>query len=294
MEATKDALISIDSNETGDHSRRLHGSFRAGDAAFPEPAKTFNLRPSIDDLPEEQSLTIEINGWSVATLICSPSAIIELALGWSFARGYFDDPDQVTSAMKFGDRVSIMLNHAGPRGEPWDGDLSSGFDPALWALGVNAGDNEANSRTAGMDEQPDLRFDPVQFISIAERVFSRIRASSNSDGVHHAAVSDGDQLSAIARDVCRQNAVDKIIGWTINQRSNRRSLILCVSGRVTADIAAKASRAGFPMVVSRSVPTCEAVEIAHSHGITLVGCILDQQRAIYAHPWRLSNLDSDL
>ena len=112
--------------------------------------------------------------------------------------------------------------------------------------------------------------------------------------MHYAAITDGDNLSAIARDICRQNAVDKIIGWTIDKRHDRRSLILCVSGRVTADIAVKASRAGIPIIASRSVPTCEAVEIAHGHGVTLVGHILDQQRAIYAHPWRLTNHDLEL
>jgi len=57
-----------------DQPRRLHGSFRLGDESlFPEIRNSFNVRPTIDELAEEQSLTVEVNGHPVATLLCSPA-----------------------------------------------------------------------------------------------------------------------------------------------------------------------------------------------------------------------------
>jgi FdhD protein len=262
---------------------RLHGSFRLGiEETFAELQKTFNLRPSIDELPEEQSLTIEINGRPMATLLCSPPGTAELALGWSFAQGYFDDFDQVQRLTPYGARVSLMIDRPGPGGASWQELVATGFD-------ASAIRSPRTVLGASDDADTDsLRFDQTGFLTIAERIFSRFQGESGADAVHHAAVTDGDHVCAVSRDVCRHNAVDKVIGWSLTQRLERRRLVLCLSGRISADLAYKAIRAGFPIVASSTVPTCEAVELAHSARITLVGRVLEPCRTIYAHPWRLT------
>lgn len=269
--------------EIEEQSRRLHGSFRLGaEPVFAESRKTFNLRPSIDELPEEQSLAIEINGRPVATLLCSPVGTAELALGWSFGQGYYDDPGQVQQVTPYGDRISLMIDRPGPGGGSWRGVVAAGFD----ASAVKTA-RAVLGRANGTDGGP-VRFDQTHFLAVVERVCARFRDGCGADAVHHAAVTDGDRVCAVSRDVCRHNAVDKVVGWTLSQPMDRGGLVLCLSGRVSADVAYKAARAGFPIVASRSLPTCEAVELAHAAGITLIGRVLEPSRAIFAHPWRLT------
>ncbi len=270
-----------------DQPRRLHGSFRPGDEPlFPEIRHTFNVRPTTDELAEEQSLTIEVNGHQVANLLCSPAGTAELALGWAFAQGYFDDPAQVQRLTPYRDRVSLMIDRPGCGGASWRGLMTSGFDAS----------SVRSPRTVPEADDAEVagpRFDRVRFLAIVEQVFARFRADAGAESVHHAAVTDGNHLCAVSRDVCRHNAVDKVIGWTLSQRRDRSTLILCLSGRISADLAYKASRAGFAIVASRALPTCEAVELAHAARVTLVGRVLEPQRAIYAHPWRLTADDDD-
>jgi FdhD protein len=294
MEVRDDEVVEPNGVAIEDQPRRLHGSLRLGaEPVFPEPRKTFNLRPSIDDLPEEQSLTIEINGRPVATLLCSPAGISELALGWLFAQGYFDDPDEVQRLTPYGDRISVMIARPGNGGASWRNVVASGFDASAIRTPRTSSAFEV-TLDADEDASPrSLRFDQARFLAIAERVFARFRGDCGSDAIHHAAVTDGDHVCAISRDVCRHNAVDKVIGWTLSQRLDRSRLVLCLSGRVSADLAYKAVRAGLPIVATRSVPTCEAVELAHAARITLIGRVLEPQRAIYAHPWRLASSDEE-
>jgi FdhD protein len=272
-----------------DHPRRLHGSFRLGaEPVSLEPRQTFNLRPAMDELAEEQSLMIEVNGRPVATLLCSPVGTTELALGWTFAQGFFDEPAQVHRLTPYRDRVAMMIDRPGCGGASWRGVLTAGFDAS----------SIRTPRTASVldDAESDSdgpRFDRARFLAVVDRLFDRFRADFGADGVHHAAVTDGDHLCAVSRDVCRHNAVDKVVGWTLSQRVDRSRLILCLSGRVSADLAYKAARAGFAIVAARGLPTCEAVELAHAARITLVGRVLEPQRAIYAHPWRLTDGDDD-
>jgi FdhD protein len=94
-------------------------------------------------------------------------------------------------------------------------------------------------------------------------------------------------VSALARDVSRHNAVDKVIGWSLLNELPRTNLLLCVSGRISADIAFKAWRAGLTIVVSRSLPTRQAVALAEAQGLTLVGGEGEAARTVFSHPWRL-------
>jgi FdhD protein len=288
MDVRDDEVVEPAGVAVEERPRRLHGSFRLGDEpVFPENRHTFNVRPTIEELAEEQSLTIEINGRQVATLLCSPAGTTELALGWAFAQGYFDDPSQVQRLTAYRDRVSLMIDHPGSGGSAWQTAVTSGFDAS----------SVRTSRVTALAEDSELNgphFDRVRFLAVIEQVFARFRADAAAESVHHAAVTDGDHLCAVSRDVCRHNAVDKVIGWTLSHKRDPSELILCLSGRVSADLAYKASRAGFAIIASRSLPTCEAVELAHAARITLVGRVLDPQRAIYAHPWRLTVEDDDL
>ena len=109
--------------------------------------------------------------------------------------------------------------------------------------------------------------------------------------MHHAAVADGDLTCAVARDFSRHNAVDKAIGWSLLEGLPGGVLMLCLSGRVSADIVFKAWRAEIPLVASRALPTAEAVELAHQAGIAVVGRVLDGRRAIYTHAWRVRQED---
>jgi FdhD protein len=285
-----DEVLDSDGVVVEDRPRRLHGSFRSGiEPNLPEVRQTFNLRPAIDELPEEQSLAIEINGRHVATLVCSPVGATELALGWAFAQGYFDDPVQVHRLTSYRDRLALMIDRPGRGGETWHGLVASGFDAS--SVMTSHRISGSSDETAG-SQGP--RFDRSLFLAFIERIFARFRADVCAEAIHHAAVTDGDHLCAVSRDVCRHNAVDKVVGWTLSQQLDRSRLILCLSGRVSTDLAYKAARAGFAIVASRSLPTNEAVEVAHAAGITLVGRVLDLQPAIYAHPWRLTDREDGL
>jgi FdhD protein len=98
-------------------------------------------------------------------------------------------------------------------------------------------------------------------------------------GLHAAGLfaADGRRL-ALAEDIGRHNAVDKVLGAALLARQPVRGLGLLVTGRISAELAFKASRAGLAYVATPSVPSTLAVEIARRSGMVLVG------RAVSGHP----------
>lgn len=259
-----------------------------GEIAHPQ---AFNVRPELERLPEEHPLTVEINGRPVAKLLCTPHETQELGAGWVFGQGYAARAEDVRSVTVRGDRVSVMIDAPGPGGAAWKLLLAAGFDarhlcaPYLDQSGLEplVGSDDANGWTMPRDV----------FLPIVAEVFQSFRDGHGAGGFHHAAASDGHQISPPFRDVSRHNSVDKVVGWSLLRRIVRERYILCLSGRVSADIVLKAWRAGFPAIATRSLPTAEAVELARLAGITVVGRVLDGRRSVFSHPWRLQLAGGD-
>jgi FdhD protein len=252
------------------------------------PYRVFNIRPSLDELLEEHPVTIEVNARPAATLLCTPVGTAELAVGWAFGRGLFNTTDELHRVTAFADRVSLMLERPASTGGAWEDLLAARLDPnrvaGLRRLaphdGVDAGEEPGTSAKA-------FRLPRDQFLTALDRVCERFASDGGGPELRRAALTDGRQLCVLARDINRQHAVDKVIGWALRQRIDRGSTVLCVDGRVDAQIAFKAWRAGIPVVATTAAPTSEAVELAHAAGIALAGHILRDDRAIYCHAWRL-------
>jgi FdhD protein len=87
-------------------------------------------------------------------------------------------------------------------------------------------------------------------------------------GALHAAAlfgADGGLL-CVREDIGRHNAVDKVVGAAMLAARDIAGLGLLVTGRISAELAAKAARAGIAWVATPSVPSTLAVEIAGKAG----------------------------
>lgn len=82
----------------------------------------------------------------------------------------------------------------------------------------------------------------------------------------------------LAEDIGRHNCIDRLAGWACLNGIDPASTVLFVSARITSSLYAKARRAGFSFLVSRSAVTSMPVEMAReqnrrhpAHPVTLLG-----------------------
>ncbi|MDR3043470.1 MAG: formate dehydrogenase accessory sulfurtransferase FdhD [Desulfovibrio sp.] len=96
---------------------------------------------------------------------------------------------------------------------------------------------------------------------------------------HRAGVYDPVQgrLLRRAEDIGRHNCIDRLAGWAAREGVDLAPRLLLVSARVTASLFAKARRAGFSFIVSRSAVTTGSVDMATEQGVTLVGFARDRE-----------------
>jgi FdhD protein len=115
------------------------------------------------------------------------------------------------------------------------------------------------------------------------------RAFDRTGGLHAAGLLGlNSEMKCVREDVGRHNAVDKVIGWAIEQQLlPLRHMILTVSGRASFELTQKAVLAGIPVLAAVSAPSSLAAELAEEAGLTLVGFVRGETMNVYTHPERI-------
>ena len=134
------------------------------------------------------------------------------------------------------------------------------------------------------DAQALLRFPDA--LRTHQSIFER------TGGLHGAALFTADgTLAAVAEDVGRHNAVDKVVGaMLLAERLPLTGHALVVSGRTSFEIVQKAWLAGVEVICAVSAPSSLAVEVASAAGVTLVGFARQHSFNIYSHPDRITGV----
>ena len=100
-------------------------------------------------------------------------------------------------------------------------------------------------------------------------------------GTHSCYLSCRGQTVFSCEDIGRHNAMDKCIGYAVLQEMNLKDCILFTTGRVPTDMVQKAVAAGIPVLVSKAVPTDEAIAMAEEYNLTLICRAWPDQFVIY-------------
>jgi FdhD protein len=106
---------------------------------------------------------------------------------------------------------------------------------------------------------------------------------SLTGGSHAAAAfSEEGQIICLFEDVGRHNAVDKVIGYLLENNLLAQAKLLSVSGRVSFEIIQKCNRANIPILASISAPSSLAVEWAEKLNMTLAAFCRDDRVTFYS------------
>ena len=230
---------------------------------------------------EEGAITIYVNGYELATLMCTPRDPLQLALGFLANEDLISTYEEVEidHICEAGDCVDIWLSHS-ILDRPRRTIITSGCGGGLTFSDLAAYHAPLAS---------DLTIGPEQISHLINQVQSQDSLYARSRGVHTSALSDGERLVVLAEDVGRHNTLDRLRGECLRQGIDPAGMILLATGRISSEMINKAVKMGCPIVASRTSPTSLSVGLAREWNITLCGYVRRTSMNVYAHPERLMN-----
>ncbi|MEW5868672.1 MAG: formate dehydrogenase accessory sulfurtransferase FdhD [Chloroflexota bacterium] len=234
----------------------------------------------------ETPVSLTINGEVWLSLMCTPTDLEALAVGFIYNEGLIQSLDEVASVRVCpgGENIDIWVNHSLEK-------------PASWrrTSGCTGGVTSQDARVVGGEV---VTYNGVTLsTSQAGELIGLLLDSQDlyrkSGGVHTSALSDGHSLLVVTEDIGRHNTLDKIAGRCLLENIQPARRILLTTGRVSSEMMQKAARIGAAVVISRTSPSSLSIQMAERWGITLIGYARRNSMRIYTHPERMTALSSE-
>jgi FdhD protein len=227
-------------------------------------------------VPSEMELTLYVNQQELVTILCTPTKLNYLVLGFLYAEGIISGIGDVVLMRICEYEALADVRLANPGNElPTQRTLTSGCGGG------------AVFKTQGQRVDSALVATPGEVLSLMKQLQGKMDLYRLSGGVHTSALCDTRNLLVVAEDIGRHNTLDKIQGECLARELSTRDRLLLTTGRVSSEMLFKAAKMQVPVVVSRHSPTGSAVMLARDLGIALVGHARGGRLLLYAHPERL-------
>lgn len=235
---------------------------------------------------KEKPLTVFLNHNELSTLICSPGAYEELAVGFLLSEGILHHLDDIQDIRCRADQGLLWIETKEPVATT-DNFLRRHM--ASCCGKGRAGLYFINDARQLQAVTSDLRIDIAAVLGSMSKFEEKAESFRLTGGLHSAALADQHIMTAHYEDIGRHNAVDKVLGFALLKRIDTSSKCLLLSGRIASEILIKAARSNVPLIISRSAPTELTLELAEELNITVIGFARGGNLNLYTHPERVTN-----
>ena len=237
-----------------------------------------------DIITAEFALTIILNNQELVTLLCSPTDLNYLAIGFLYSEGLLKSKDEIKKIVVDDQRGVVRVETEEDKG------LASQL---LFKRLITSGCGKGASFYSDADVKNQAKVES-QIIISAPQVFSlvkefqhRSQVYKTTGGVHSAALCDTKSILVFSEDIGRHNAIDKIFGECILTDLPTEDRIIITSGRISSEILLKVARRNIPILISKSAPTSLGVRLAADLGVTLIGFARGKRMNVYTDSWRV-------
>ena len=233
---------------------------------------------------DEALACISVNGEELATFMCTPRDLTELALGFLYNEGVINGLDDVRAhhVSKNGACVDVWLHN------------TSFERPRRAIITAGCGGGLTFDDLSGIYEplKSNLRATPDQLAALMRQLHLGAELYQTARGVHTALLAEvgepGEEKMLLQlEDIGRHNCLDKLQGAALLAGIRTKDRVLLSSGRISSEMINKARRLETPIVCSRTSPTSLSVALAEAWNITIVAYLRQDRMRVYTHPERV-------
>ena len=241
-------------------------------------------RHADDIVVREFPLTIILNNQELVTLLCTPTHLDYLAIGFLSSEGLIKSKDEIKKITVDDQRGVVRLETEEDNKQA--GELvfkrlitsGCGRGTSFYSAADVIGQTKVESKT---------NISAVEVFELVREFQHRSQIFRTTGGVHSAALCDTKSILVFSEDIGRHNAIDKIFGECVLKDISTDGRVIITSGRVSSEILLKVAKRNIPLLVSKSAPTDMGVKLAGELGITLIGFVRGKRMNVYSNDWRV-------
>ncbi|ANN19659.1 sufurtransferase FdhD [Amycolatopsis orientalis] len=253
-----------------------------------------------DALAAEEPLEIRVGGKALAVTMRTPGNDVELAHGFLLSEGVLASREDIAVA-RYCDGVDDqgrntynVLDIALAEGvaPPETGVERNFYTTSSCGVCGKAALDAVKLRSRFSPEKSEFAVSTGVLAKLPDTLRARQKVFSSTGGLHAAALFDAEgNLAVVREDVGRHNAVDKVLGWALQEgRIPAADTGLLVSGRASFELVQKAAMAGIGLLAAVSAPSSLAAELAEENGMTLIGFLRGDSMNLYTGEHRVLGL----
>lgn len=248
----------------------IDNRFTDAEQTLPVEAKTVKPDGTVGagggELIREHIIEVMINEKPVLRITCTPNRLAELVLGRMITEGLIESCEDVECLhiCESGNRAKAYLRQGMDIAE---------MEDAPQAEPTCCTDNKVLTGFRAVRELqplPYAAYSGESIFALIQKFNENASLHKRTRGTHSCYLSCRGEYQGVFEDIGRHNALDKAVGYAQINRLDSKDCILFTTGRVPVDMVRKVIMAGIPVLVSKAVPTVEAVEMAGRCHLTLI------------------------
>ena len=233
--------------------------------------------PEIVQVCIEDTVTLSLNGKTLITLKITPADLESFAVGFLVCEGLISDPSCITAVEIDPPRIAVSADTGAYVGQGHPLETRSA------GTGIRH-PQEIDGPQLGKG----ITIDKAVIFEGMRQVHEAASVWRSTGGTHCTILVDaGGSIRSAAEDIGRHSSVDKAVGHALLSGVAPGECFMVCTGRLPADMVAKAYRAGISIVVSNNAPFSSGIALAERMNITLVGFARPPRMSIYTHPERI-------
>ncbi len=216
---------------------------------------------------KEIALTIFLNKEEIVTVMTLGDMPELLALGYLVNQNMIKKEDQISS-IDYDDDIKVVVVRTN-KITKFETKLKKKIRTSGCAVGTIYGDLMEDFSSVNLNTKALLK--TSWLYELSKKINTCPSLYLKAGALHGCVLCKEDKPLVYVEDVGRHNAVDKIAGWMMMNKTVPDDKIFYTTGRLTSEMVIKTVLMGIPILVSRSGFTESGVSLAKEANLTLVG-----------------------
>ena len=213
------------------------------------------------ELLSEHKTNIFIGSRLAMSVVCTADMLVELAAGRLISERVIDNISDIEYiyVCESGERIEIILNK------------NINVLPAASETLPCCSDSKTYLHSSTKFQRvKKVQIDKAKIFKIISAAAEDTSLHKSTAGTHSCILASNGMIICTFEDISRHNALDKAVGYMCLNNIDPSKCAVYLTGRIPVDMIRKCIAAKIPLVITKSVPTNEAVEMTVKYGITLV------------------------